>query len=292
MLEVSALNGLTLIQALIEGLSLGGIYCLISVGLNLVFGVMNIVNFAHGEFLMVAMYIAYWLNYILGVDPYFSIFIVAPLMFVFGMLCQRILIEPILDREQNDQVIVTLGLSLILQNLILFLFSADYRTILTPYTYLTFNIGGIHVPFVKILCVLFSILSLSALYIFLYKTKTGKAVMAVAQNRIGASIVGVNVARVDMIAFGLALALVGIGGAVILPYFWVFPSVGQLFIVRVLLIIVAGGLGKLKGAIICSLIMGITESITVLFVAPIVKDFILFVVFTTIFLLKPGGLFD
>jgi len=282
---------ITIAQLIINGLLLGGIYALISIGLTLIFGVLEIINFAHGEFLMLGMYAAYWLFQLYGVDPYLSLMIILPLFFLIGLFVQRVTIQPIIDAPPLNQIFMTVGLSMILQNAALFFWKADYRTVRTAYSALTLKTSGLIVSFPRLVAFVLAMMTIAALLLFLKKTYTGKAIRALTQERRGAMLMGINVYRTYQIAFGIGIACVGVAGAMLIPVYYAFPTVGSLFVLIAFVVVILGGYNSLIGALIGGLIIGLVEAFSGFFLSPHLKEAVYFVIFILILLFRPTGLF-
>ncbi len=282
---------ITILQLIINGLLLGGIYALISIGLTLIFGVLEIVNFAHGEFLMLAMYGSYFLFQYYGIDPYLSMVVIIVVFFFVGVAVQRLTIQPILNAPPLNQIFMTVGLSMVLQNLALFLWTADYRTVKTSYSAMTLKSAGLIVSFPRLVAFLLAMGIIAALLIFLKKTYTGKAIRALAQERKAAMLMGINVYRMYQIAFGIGIACVGAAGAMLIPVFFVFPSVGGLFVLIAFVVVILGGYNSLTGSLVGGLIIGIVEAFSGFFISPHLKEAIYFVIFIGILLFRPTGIF-
>ena len=282
---------ITILQLTINGVLLGGIYALISIGLTLIFGVLEIVNFAHGEFLMLAMYASYFLFQYYGIDPYLSLLIILPLFFLIGVAVQRATIQPNLNAPPLNQIFMTVGLSLVLQNVALFFWTADYRTVKTNYSALTLRTGGLMISFPRLLAFLLAMGLIAALLIFLKKTYTGKAIRALAQERKAAMLMGINVYRTYQVAFGIGIACVGAAGAMLIPVYFVFPSVGTLFVLIAFVVVILGGYNSLTGSLVGGLIIGVVEAFSGFFISPHLKEAIYFVIFILILLFRPTGLF-
>jgi branched-chain amino acid transport system permease protein len=280
----------TTVTVIINGLMMGGIYGLISLGLTLIFGVIGIVNFAHGEFLMVGMYACYWLYILLGFDPYFSILIITPLFFFFGMFVQRIIFQPILNAPEGSHIFVAIGLSIVLQNLALFLWKADYRTVKTGYSSILLGVSPFTVSLPRLVAFLGAVGVMIALYFFLKKTYVGKAIRATGQNQEAALLMGIDNKRIFILAFGIGSACVGIASALLIPIYYVFPSVGAYFVLIAFVVVVMGGLGSMGGAFIGGLIIGLIESLSGYFVSPSFKEAIYFIIFWFLLIFKPTGL--
>lgn len=282
---------ITIGQLIINGLLLGGIYALISIGLTLIFGVLEIINFAHGEFLMLGMYGAYWLFQIYGVDPYLSLMIILPLFFLIGLFVERVTIQPIIDAPPLNQIFMTVGLSMVLQNAALFFWKADYRTVRTAYSALALKTSGLIVSFPRLVAFVMAMMAIATLLLFLKKTYTGKAIRALAQERRAAMLMGINVYRTYQIAFGIGIACVGVAGAMLIPIYYAFPTVGSLFVLIAFVVVILGGYNSLIGALIGGLIIGLVEAFSGFFLSPHLKEAVYFVIFILILLFRPTGLF-
>ncbi len=281
--------GATFIQLIINGLLLGGIYALISIGLTLIFGVIEIINFAHGEFLMLSMYASFWLFQLYGVDPYVSLFMVVPTFFVIGWAVQRIIIQPIIHAPPLNQIFATVGVSLVLQNAALFFWKADYRTVRTAYS--TLSWGGLMISIPRLVAFILALAIIAALLTFLKRTYTGKAIRALAQEKRAAMLMGIDIYRTYKIAFGIGIACVGAAGAILIPIYYAFPTVGGLFVLIAFVVVILGGYNSLVGALIGGLIIGVVEAFSGFFLSPHLKEAVYFVIFIFILVLRPTGLF-
>jgi branched-chain amino acid transport system permease protein len=280
-----------LAQSVVDGLLIGGIYALVSIGVTLIFGVVKIVNFAQGEFVMIGMYISFFLAHSFGIDPLVSLVVSMPVLFVIGVLLQHFLIRRVLTLGDMPQIFLTFALSLLLVNLALLLFTANYRTVQTPYSELAIHIGPLYVAFAKVIAFVVAMGLSAALWAFLHLTDLGKAMRAAAQNRDVAMLMGINPDRVFCVAVGIALALAGAAGSLLMPFYPAYPLVGQVFVLMAFVAVVLGTLGNVTGALIASLMMGVAESLGVQFVG---ADSGLIVVFAMLLLtlaLRPNGLF-
>jgi branched-chain amino acid transport system permease protein len=282
---------ITILQLIINGILLGGMYALISIGLTLIFGVLEIVNFAHGEFLMLAMYGSYFLFQFWGMDPYLSLLIILPLFFGVGLVIQRTTIQPILSAPPLNQIFMTVGLSMVLQNAALFFWKADYRTVKTSYSGLSLKTSGLMINFPRLVAFALAMVLIAALLVFLKKTFTGMAIRALAQERKAAMLMGINVYRTYQIAFGIGIACVGAAGAMLIPVYFVFPAVGALFVLIAFVVVILGGYNSLIGSLVGGLIIGVVESFSGFFISPHLKEAIYFFIFILILLFRPTGLF-
>jgi branched-chain amino acid transport system permease protein len=279
------------LQLTINGLLQGGIYSLISIGLTLIFGVTRIVNFAHGEFLMLAMYATFFLFQFVGIDPYLSLLIVTPLLFVLGLCSERLVIHPILNAPSFMQIFATVGLSIALQNAALFFWTADYRSVKTTYAGMMVPAGEFLISFARLMAFLAAVVISYGVFLYLKKTYTGKAIRAVAQNRTAATLMGINIRQIYFFTFGLGTALVGIAGALLMPIYYVFPTVGGFFVLTAFVVVVLGGLGNMTGAFIGGLVIGLVESYSGFYGATQLKEAVYFVIFILVLLLKPSGFY-
>jgi branched-chain amino acid transport system permease protein len=281
----------TLAQAVINGLLIGGIYALVSIGVTLIFGVVKIVNFAQGEFVMIGMYISFFLASIFGVDPLLSLLISMPTLFAVGVLAQHFLIRRVLALGDMPQIFLTFALSLLLMNIALLLFTANYRTVQTAYSELSFHIGPLYFAVAKLIAFAIAMLLSGVLYLFLHGTDLGKAMRAAAQNREVAMLMGINPDRVFCVAVGVALALAGAAGSLLMPFYPAYPLVGQIFVLMAFVAVVLGTLGNITGALIASLMMGVAESLGVQFVGADSGLIVVFVMLLLTLALRPNGLF-
>lgn len=280
----------TLAQAVINGLLIGGIYALVSIGVTLIFGVVKIVNFAQGEFVMIGMYISFFLATQFGIDPLVSLVVSMPVLFLAGVLIQHFLIRRVLGPNDMPQIFLTFALSLLLLNLSLMLFTANYRTVHTSYSEAALHFGGLYIPVAKLIAFAVAMALSALLWVFLHTTDLGRAMRAASQNRDVAMLMGINPNRVFAVAFGTALALAGAAGSLLMPFYSAYPFVGQVFVLMAFVAVVMGTLGNVMGALIASLMMGVAESLGIQFVG---ADSGLLVVFGLLLLtlaFRPSGL--
>jgi branched-chain amino acid transport system permease protein len=280
-----------LAQAVVNGLLIGGVYALVSIGVTLIFGVVKIVNFAQGEFVMIGMYISFFLASYLGVDPLLSLFVSMPVLFVIGLLIQHFLIRRVLALGDMPQIFLTFALSLLLVNVALLLFTANYRTVETPYSYSALHIGPIYIAVAKLIAFAVAMVLSAALWVFLRLTDLGKAMRAAAQNPDVAMLMGINPDRVFAVAVGIALALAGAAGSLLMPFYPAYPLVGQVFVLMAFVAVVLGTLGNVAGALIASLMMGVAESLGIQFVGADSGLIVVFLMLLVTLALRPNGLF-
>jgi branched-chain amino acid transport system permease protein len=279
------------LTSLANGVMLGGLYALVALGLTLVFGVMKIINFAHGSLMMLAMYATFWLAARSGIDPYVSLLITVPAGFVAGYALQRGVITPVLTAPESSQLLMTLGLALVLDNLALAAFKADPRTLLTAYSQATVPLGPIRLNVPRLLAFGGAVVITALLAAFLKLTLLGKALRAAAEERDGAALVGIPVRRVYAVAFGLGSACVAAAGTMAVPFFYVSPDVGNVFVITAFVVVVLGGLGSFPGALLGGLLVGIVESLGGLYLHGSLAQIGIFALFILVLLLRPTGLF-
>ncbi len=280
----------TFLQALITGILMAGIYALVSTGLTLIFGVVRIVNFAHGEFVMLGMYLSFWLWKLWGIDPYLSLVITMPVLFCFGVLIQRFLFQPILRAPDLAQIFMTVGLSVILMNVALFLFTADFRSVKVSYAEWAWRVGGLTIFMPRLFAFLGALLLAGLLTLFLTRTDIGKALRAVAQDREVSMLLGINPDRMYVLAVGLGAALAGAAGSLIVPFFYVFPTVGVVFVLIAFVVVILGTLGNIQGALLASLIVGVAESLGILFAGADLGLVVVFGILVAALVFRPSGL--
>lgn len=280
----------TIAQAVLTGILMGSIYALVAIGLTLIFGVVRIVNFAQGEFLMVGMYISFGLWHLFGLDPYLSLLITMPAMFLFGVFVYGVFFRRVIGAPDLAQIFLTVALSIVLMNLALFFFTADFRSVRTSYGDLTVNLRGVILSVPRLLAFAGALLFGLLLYLFLRGTDTGKALRAVAQDREVAMLLGINPERMYWLAVGLGSALAGGAGALLLPFFYVFPTVGVTFVLIAFVVVIFGTLGNIKGAFLAAFIVGVAESLGILFAGGDMGLIVVFMILVLVLAFKPSGL--
>lgn len=277
-------------QSLISGLLVGGVYALIGIGLTIIFGVMRVINFAHGDIMMVGMYLTYFLFTLAGVDPFVSVLFTIPMMFLFGGFLQKVFINRIIGTLPQNQILLTIGLGLIMSNSAMLAFTSDYKILTTSYSSSSFNLFGISISQPLLISFLITCAITAALYWFLMRTDTGQAIRATAQDREAAQLMGINVKWMSILAFGLGASLAGTAGALISPTYYIFPQVGSAFTLKAFVITVLGGMGSIVGATLGGIIIGIVESMGAVYISSDWKDVLVFGIFLLVLLLKPSGL--
>ncbi len=284
---------------MISGILLGGIYALASIGLTLVFGVMKIVNFAHGEFFMIAMYLTYWLFHYFHIDPYLGTLICVPVVFLLGIVTYYLFIRPTIGSSVLAQIFITVGLSTIIQNTALLLWSADFRSISLSYAtdafvigpLQAFGIGEIMINPARLIAFALAILLTFAFYLFLKLSYTGKVIRATSQDRSAALLMGINIDRIYRLTFAIGIVLVGLAGGLVLPVYTVHPFVGFDLVLIMFVVVVLGGMGSVVRAMISGFIIGIVEVFSSYWIGQENKQAIYFLVFIAVLVIRPSGLF-
>jgi branched-chain amino acid transport system permease protein len=284
-----------LLSALLNGLTTGAVYALIALGLTLIYGVLHIINFAHGASLMMALYGVYALKERWGIDPYVALPLMVPAMFVLGYAMQRIVINRASHGKDENILLVTLGLSIVMENMALLFFKSDTRTIDTAYTLTTVAIGPesaqVMVSLPKLVAFAGALVVSALLIVILQRTDLGRAIRAVAKEKQGARLMGIDVEHVYAMCFGLGLACLGAAACFLLPAYYVNPQVGNGFVLVAFTVVVLGGMGSFAGALLGGLLIGVVESFGGLFLGESLGQVGIFVIFIGVLLLRPEGLF-
>ena len=279
-----------LLQQLVDGLLIGLMYSLVAIGLTLIWGVMNIVNFAHGEFLMLGMFTSFWLFTLYGIDPIFSIPICFVGMFVMGMLIYRFIVSKVMKGPILAQLVVTFGVSIFISNLAVYFWTPDFR--LLPATILqgTWQIGGVALSVPKVAASIGSVIASVCMFFFLKRTKSGKAILATEMDREAALLMGINIERINSLSFGIGAALVGVAGAFLSTYYYVYPQVGGLFGTIAFCVVALGGFGSIEGAFIAGILVGLAQTLGGFFFDPSYKYAIVFMIYLITIWIRPQGL--
>ena len=285
------------LQDVIDGVLMGSIYGLLALGLTLIFGVLKVINFAHGSFLMVGMYVTYWTVAMTGLHPYLSLVVVMPVMFLFGYGFQKALVQPIFKAESDVRepitvIIVTTGVWYVLDNLALLLFGPDYRALApNPHKGRILELGDICISVPKLYGCITALLTAGALTWFLRSTRTGRAIRAVSLDREAASLMGISQWRIFAVAMGIGTSIAGISGVALTPFYNVYPTVGVPFDIKCFVIVVLGGLGSIPGAMLGGVIIGLVESLGPVFMTATWTEAIVYGLFLAVLFVKPSGLF-
>ncbi len=278
------------VQSLLSGILVGGVYALIGIGLTIIFGVMRVINFAHGDLLMLGMYLTYFFFASMGIDPFLSIVLTAPVMFVLGAFLQKVFINRVLNALPQNQILLTIGLGLVMSNTVMLLFTSDYRILTTSYSSSALHVAGISISTPLLLSFAITVAITAFLYWFLLKTDTGQAIRATAQDRDAAQLMGIDVKRMSVLATGMGTALAATAGALISPTYYIFPQVGSSFTLKAFVVVVLGGMGSIVGATLGGVVVGATESLAAVYISSGLKELVVFVLFLLVLLFRPAGL--
>lgn len=285
-----------MLASIVEGILMGSVYGLIALGLTLIFGIMRVINFAHGALLMVSMYLAYFSVNVLGLNPYVALIIVIPGMFIIGYLMNTFLLQPVLKKEADvrepvSALLLTAGLAVVLENTFLAVIGSDYKVIHTSFGSKSFQLGSVIITMPRLYAFILALVVTVSFYVFLQKTELGRQIRAVGQDRNAARLMGINVERTFSIAFGVGLAILGAAGVALLPFYTLHPSIGGIFGIKAFVIVVLGGLGSIPGAIIGGLLIGVVGSVSTQFVQNTLSPMIVLYAFLIFLFFRPSGLF-
>jgi branched-chain amino acid transport system permease protein len=277
------------VSVLAVGILLGGIYGLVSIGLNLIFGVIRIVNFAQGELVMLGMYGSYFAYTQLHLNPYVSVILVAPAVGVIGLVVQRLVIQPLTD-EPNMQIFATFGLLMFFQNVMLMISRGEALSVSSATSSSVIALGSLKLSEVRVVTLVACTLVTIGLDLFLARTMAGKAIRAVTQDKRAARTMGINVERTFLVTFAIGAALAGMAGALLTPIYSITPSVGGNFILAAFAVVVLGGLGSVWGAYIGGLIVGVAEAFAGYYIDPSLRSAVWFLIFLIVLVVRPAGL--
>ena len=280
-----------ILAGVLNGLLAGGIYVLVAVGLTLIYGVLHIINFAHGALLTAAMFAAFFAHKTFGLDPYVAALILTPLFFLLGYALQRFVIGPAAHGEDRNILLVTLGLAVVIENALLYAFRADTRTVDLSYAFDVVEIGTAFLAVPRVIAFGAVMLVTLLLWLIVRWTDTGKAIRAVAKEKLGAELSGIDVAHIYAVTFGLGTACLAIAACLLIPTYYVNPSAGNAFVLVAFTIVVLGGMGSVAGALIGGLFVGVVESLSGLYLGESLGQIGIFVMFILVLLLRPNGLF-
>jgi branched-chain amino acid transport system permease protein len=280
-----------ILAALANGLMTGAVYALIALGLTLVYGVLHIINFAHGATLTAAMFAVFVAHSVFKLDPYLAVFLLTPLFFALGYVVQRFVIGPASHGDDSNILLVTLGLSIIIENALLASFRSDTRSIDVPYGFSVVEVGNLFLSTPKLIAFAASFAVAGLLWLLLARTDTGKAIRAVAKEKTGAALAGIDVEHIYAVTFGLGAACLAIAACLLMPTYLVNPRSGNAFVLVAFTIVVLGGMGSIAGALMGGLIIGIVESLSGLFLGESLGQIGIFLIFILVLLFRPTGLF-
>ncbi|MBW6425819.1 branched-chain amino acid ABC transporter permease [Rhizobium sp. XQZ8] len=280
-----------IIEAMINGLLTGAIYALVALGLTLVYGVLHIINFAHGATLAAAMFAVWGLNAAFGIDPYWAILIVTPVFFVLGYGVQRFVIGPAAHGDDGNILLITLGLSILIENALLAGFGSDTRSIPSDFSFSVVEAGPFLLSSARLVGAAGSLIVAVLFWLLMSRTDTGKAIRAVAREKLGANLVGINVGHIYAITFGLGCAALAVAASLLMPTFYVNPRIGGAFVNIAFTVVVLGGMGSIPGAMAGGLIIGMVESLSGLLLGESLGQIGIFIIFILVLLLRPTGLF-
>ena len=285
------LSPVILIPAILNGLMTGAIYALVALGLTLIYGVLHIINFAHGALLTAAMFAAFFCYSLLGLNPYVAAIALTPLFFLLGYGLQRFVIGPAAHGDDRNILLVTLGLAVVIENALLYGFRADTRTINLPFAFDVIEIGPAFVAVPRIVALVVVMAVALSLWLIMRWTDTGKAIRAVAKEKFGAELSGIDVAHIYAVTFGIGTACLAIAACLLIPTYYVNPSAGNAFVLIAFTIVVLGGMGSVVGALIGGLFIGVIESLSGLYLGELLGQIGIFVIFILVLLFRPNGLF-
>jgi len=280
------------LQTLVAGILKGGLYSLIGMGMSLIMGVMGIINLAHGQLMMVAMYVTFVLFHYLGIDPYFSLIVSMPALFLLGMLIQKYTLNPLMEVESilpENQVLMTVGIGMVLTEIARFIFTSDYKSVSTSYSNATFFVGEISFSIALTIAFFMAVGFTVLMFWFLVKTDLGRSIRATAQDKDAALLMGVNSKRITIMTFGIGSALVAAAGTLLMPIYYLFPDIGGPFTRKAFVITILGGLGSTVGAIFGGLTLGLAEAFGATYIGMAFDDMIGLLIFILVLLFLPGG---
>jgi len=285
------LSPLIVTTAVLNGLLNGAVYALVALGLTLIYGVLHIINFAHGALLSAALFAAFFAYRLLGVDPYLAVFLLAPVFFALGYALQRLIIGPAARGDDRNMLLVTLGLAVLIENALLYAFRADTRTIELAYAFKTIDFGFTFLAVPRLISFAAVLVVTLLLWLIMSFTDTGKAIRAVAKEKLGAELAGIDVAHIYAITFGLGTACVAIAACLLVPTYYVTPTAGNAFVLVAFTVVVLGGMGSVPGALIGGLVVGVVESLGGFLFGESLGQVSIFLIFIAVLLARPRGLF-
>ena len=286
------MNITLVLQLFTQGILLGGIYGLIAMGLSLIFGVMGVINFAHGQLMVLGMYISYWIFVLLGIDPYLSLVVVACAIFLLGYIIQSSMVNRILDYPEAIQVLPLVAVGLILENIALLLWGPDHRSPQTALSLHSLWLGPIMIDVSRLIAFILALIITLLIVLYLKKTAMGKCIRAASDNRVGAILVGIDVNRIYNISFALGAATTGAAGVLLLPLMPLSPHIGHDFTLTAFIVVILGGMGNLIGALVGGLILGMAESVATIVLPATLKQVVSFSILVIIMIFRAQGIFS
>jgi len=285
------LSPVILASAILNGVLTGAIYALVALGLTLIYGVLHIINFAHGALLTAAMFAAFFAHRLLGLDPYVAAWILTPLFFALGYALQRFIIGPAAHGEDRNILLVTLGLAVVIENALLYAFRGDTRTLNLPYAFEVVEFAGAFLALPRVIAFAVVVVVAAVLWLLMRSTDTGKAIRAVAREKLGAELSGIDVAHIYAVTFGLGTACLAVAACLLVPTYYVNPHAGNAFVLIAFTIVVLGGMGSIAGALVGGLFVGVVESLSGLYLGESLGQIGIFLMFILVLLFRPSGLF-
>ncbi len=282
---------LLFLQSLVNGLLLGGIYASCSAGFSLAFGVMGVVNLSHGDFVMLGAFLTYWLSLLAGLDPFLTLPFVLISLFFLGFFLQRLAINRLVGTPPIMSYLLTFGFHLVLTNLALRVWTADYRTVKTSYSGMNLNLLGVVLPYSRLATFALAMVVILGLYLFIYRTEMGRAIRATAQDREMARLMGVKIFRIYTFTFALAAGITGLAGSLISNTFVIYPLMGLPFTITAFCVVVLGGMGYIPGTLWGGMILGVFESLTTTYLTAGISLALSFFLLLLILIIRPAGIF-
>lgn len=279
-----------LIQAIVNGLLLGGVYAAYSAGFSLIFGVMGVVNLAHGDLIMLGAFTSYWMFALFGMDPYMTVPFAMAFLFIFGYLVQRYIINRVIEMPHIMSYILTFGIQLIVANTALQLWTHDFRSITTSYSGANAYLFGINVPYARLVTFFLALIIVAALWFFLMRTETGRAIRATAMDKEVARVMGVNIRQIYAVTFGIGAAISGLAGALISPFVIIFPEMGLDYTIIAFCVVVLGGMGYMPGALWGGAILGLAQSLSATYLSAGISVAITFILLFFMLIFRPTGI--
>lgn len=283
--------GIQALQSLLDGLLMGGVYALAALGLSLIYGVLKITNFAHGAMMTIGMYVVFVFSSGLGLNPYLALPIAMGIMFLVGFLIQRFPIHYIEHAPAHNQLLLTLGMAYIIENVLLVIFTPNYMTLTVKGFEKAWRLGSLTIAPAKLIAFGVVVIVTGCVYVLLYRTQVGSAIRASAQNETGARLMGINVRNIRAIAFGIGAVCTGIAGGLLTPIMSIYPTLGERYQLICFVIAVLGGMGNLWGALASGLLIGVVESLSGYFLGGSWSEMLIYGIFIFILFIRPTGLF-